>query len=51
MDSPQTRSGEVVMTDPDNATVSLVSGDRATTESLFALIQPHGYPRRVATFS
>lgn len=39
------------MASSENTNVLLVSGDRATTESLFALIQPHGCPRRVATLS
>lgn len=34
-----------------NANVSLVISDRATTESLFALIQPYGCSRRVSTSS
>jgi len=41
----------VVMASPGNINVSLTSCDRATTESLFALIQPRGCPHRVATTS
>jgi GNAT superfamily N-acetyltransferase len=41
----------VVMASPGNTNVSLVGGDRPTTEALFALIQPQGCPRRVATSS
>jgi hypothetical protein len=41
----------VMIASPRNDNVSLVGGDRATTEFLFALIQPHDCPRRVVTFS
>ena len=41
----------MVIASPGNANVSLVGGDRPTTEALFALIQLHGCPRRVATSS
>jgi GNAT superfamily N-acetyltransferase len=48
--SPNTIRG-VVMASPGNTNVSLTSSDCTTATSLFALIQPRGYPRRIATSS